>query len=159
MDMIEPTRQAHTSLLRDLLPSAHRQLELPLEGVPSLRRVQLREGIKEFATGFAPRLGSQLLMRLGVPMVAAATPLAIRMFAPEQQDDWKFNLLVGSGLGGAWGAMVGAALPFSGAGDRIPRLRAAGLGAAGGIVMAPAIAAVSKGVVDWIVGDADDAAP
>lgn len=120
--------------------------------MPSLRRVQLREGLKEFATGLAPRLGSNMLMRLGVPMVAAATPIAISMFAPDRQDDWKFNLLAGSGLGGAWGAMVGAAIPFGGAGERIPRLRAAGLGAAGGIVMAPAIAAVSKGVVDWIVG-------
>ena len=148
--MVEPTGQRQITSLRDVLPRRTAQLELPLEGLPSSRRLKFQANFKEFAFGFAPRLGSRLLMRVGVPMVATTTPIVISSFAPDHTDDWAWNLAVGSGLGGAWGAMVGGMLPFSAYGERIPRLKSAGLGAAGGIVLAPAVAAVSKYVVDWI---------
>lgn len=147
--MIEPTTPPPT-LWQRLRPPAHRQLELPLQGIPSTRLQELRVAGREFAFGFAPRLGSRMLMRFGVPMVGAMTPVAIGAFAPTLQDDWRANLAVGSGLGGAWGAAVGAALPFSEAGNRVPRLRSAGMGAAAGVVMAPAVAAVTKYAVDWV---------
>jgi hypothetical protein len=148
--MVQPTGQARESLWRQVVSVGPRQLELPYEGMPNSTRLRLQAAAKEFATGLAPRLGSQLLMRFGVPMVGAITPVAIGMFAPQYQDDWRANLIAGSGLGGAWGAMVGGILPFNGVGERIPRLRSAGVGAAAGIVMAPAIAAVSKYAVDWL---------
>lgn len=133
-----------------MLQRQPRQLTLPLEGMPSERWLRLQRAAKDFAGGFAPRFGQRALMRFGVPMVAAATPLAIGMFAPQRQDDWRANLLVGSGMGGAWGALVGGMLPFDGSGVRISRVKSAGMAAAGGIVMAPAVAAVSKYVVDWL---------
>jgi hypothetical protein len=154
--MVEPTSHARQRALDSLLRRGPRQLELPLEGIPSTRTLQTRAAVREFTTGFAPRLGSQLLMRVGVPMAGAMSPVAIGTFAPHLQDDWRANLLVGSGLGGAWGAMVGATLPFSPVGERMPRLRAAGIGAATGIVMAPAVAAVSKYVVGWITSPLRD---
>jgi hypothetical protein len=132
------------------------QPELPLEGLPSMRRARLQGQLKAFATGFGPRLGSQLLMRFGVPMVGATTPMVVGMFAPDSKHDWALNLVVGSGLGGLWGAGVGALLPFGGAGTRIPRVRAAGMGAASGIVLAPAVAAVSKYVTDWVTSPLRD---
>ncbi|MCB0879918.1 MAG: hypothetical protein KDC46_13180 [Thermoleophilia bacterium] len=147
---MEPTGRTRITSLRDVIPRRSAQLELPFEGLPSARRLRFQDNLKEFAFGFAPRLGSQLLMRIGTPMVAATTPLVIDTLAPEHSDDWTWNLAVGSGLGGAWGAMVGGLLPFSGAGERIPRIKSAGVGAASGIVLAPAVAAVSKYVVDWI---------
>lgn len=148
-DMIRPTTPSPT-LWERLRPAPYRQLELPLEGVPSARLAELRGAAAEFAFGFAPRLGAKLLMRFGVPMVGAMTPVAIGALAPHVQDDWRVNLAVGSGLGGAWGAAVGAVLPFRDSGERIPRLRSAGMGAAAGVVMAPAVAAVSKYAVDWL---------
>lgn len=153
--MIRPTPPHQTPWQR-LRPLPYRQLELPLDGVPNARLRELRGAAKEFAFGFAPRLGSKLLMRFGVPMVGAMTPVAIGALAPSLQDDWRTNLAVGSGLGGAWGAAVGAMLPFSDAGVRIPRLRSAGVGAAAGIVMAPAVAAVSKYAVDWLTSPIRD---
>ncbi len=137
------------------------QLELPLEGLPSATRQRLMRTMKDFGTGFGPRLGSHLLMRIGTPMVAAATPVAIEVLAPQYRDSIVANLLAGSAVGGVWGAGVGAMLPFDGVGSRISRVRAAGLGAAGGIVLAPAVAIASKYVVDWItapiVRDRDEA--
>lgn len=149
--MPDPVGQpGRISLWREVFPRGARQLELPLEGLPSTRRLRMQAGLREFTTGFAPRLGQKLLMRFGVPMVAATTPVAIGMMLPDKRDDVWFNLAIGSGLGGAWGAMVGGLLPYNGAGDRIGRIKSTGRGAASGIVLAPAVAVVSKYVVDWI---------
>jgi hypothetical protein len=148
--MVEPTGQARMRPWDVFKRAEYRQLELPIDGLPSERWLRFRAASKEFATGFAPKLGSKLLMRFGVPMVGATTPIVISVVAPQYQDDWRANLVAGSGLGGAWGAMVGALLPFNSAGTRVSRLRSIGGGAAGGIVMAPAIAAVSKYAVDWL---------
>jgi hypothetical protein len=126
------------------------QLELPLEGVRSARTSRWISNTRTFATSFGPQLGANLLMRVGVPMVAATTPAVIDLVAPEHSDELPANLLVGSALGGAWGAMVGAAIPLDGNGVRISRFQSAGRAAAGGVLLAPAVAMVSKLVVDRI---------
>jgi hypothetical protein len=160
--MVDRTTHDGRAAWRELLGREPRQLELPLDGVRSARSTAVRRSIRELVTGFAPRLGANLLMRIGVPMVAATTPVAIGMLAPHRRDDLWANLAVGSGLGGAWGAMVGAALPFTGEGLRISRLRASASGAAMGMAMAPAVTVVSKYVADWITSPLrvdDDEAP
>lgn len=148
-------------LFRRLFARGDIQLELPLEGLPSAGRQRFINAMKDFGTGFGPRLGWSLLMRVGTPMVAATTPVAIELLAPQYRDSIVANLVAGSALGGVWGAGVGAALPYNGAGTRISRVRSAGMGAAGGIVLAPAVAIASKYVVDWItdpiVRDRDEA--
>lgn len=146
-------------LLTRIIAREGEQLRLPLD-VPGERRHQLIRHARDFATGFAPRLGSKLLMRVGVPMVAATTPAVIRMIDRGWEDDMVPNLLVGAGLGGGWGAMVGALIPRNAAGVPISRLRSVGSGAAGGVLLAPAVAMVSKFVADWATSplrDADDA--
>lgn len=148
--MVDATGRQTITNWRQVLPRHTGQLELPLDGLASARRLRFQANLKEFAFGFAPRLGSKLLMRVGVPMVAATTPVAIGMFAPDKQDEFWWNLGVGTGLGGAWGAAVGGLLPFSGGGERISRFKSMGRGAASGMLMAPAVAIVSKYVVDWI---------
>ncbi|MCW2922516.1 MAG: hypothetical protein JWL76_2390 [Thermoleophilia bacterium] len=150
--MVDATRQPGQSddLFKRLFTRKEVQLELPLEGLPSARKQRLINAMKDFGTGFGPRLGAKLLMRIGTPMVAATTPVAIELLAPQYRDDVVANLLAGSALGGVWGAGVGAMLPFGGDGARISRVKSAGMGAAGGIVLAPAVAIASKYVVDWI---------
>lgn len=161
--MVDATRQPGTTsdLWARLFARPNVQLELPLEGLPSAGRQRFVKAMKDFGTGFGPRVGSHLLMRIGTPMVAATTPAVIEVLAPQHRDNIVANLVTGSALGGVWGAGVGAMLPFDGTGSRIPRVRSAGLGAAGGIVLAPAVAIASKYVVDWItapiVRDRDDA--
>ncbi len=161
--MVDATRQPGTSddLFKRLFARRAVQLELPLEGLPSARRQRMVHALKDFGTGLGPRLGSNLLMRVGTPMVAATTPVALELFAPEYRDSIVANLVAGSALGGVWGAGVGAMLPFDGSGARIGSVRSAGMGAAGGIVLAPAVAIASKYVVDWItapiVRDRDEA--
>lgn len=124
-----------------------RQLELPFEVDTTRSNVVLRKA-REFGTSFAPKLGSSLLMRVGVPMVGATTPLALQLINPDWTDDMAPNLLTGSMLGGLWGAAVGATIPRTSDGIRISRLRAAGGGAASGILLAPAVAAVAKFVTE-----------
>lgn len=136
-------------LLARLLRGGEEQLRLPMD-VPGERRYRLIKAAKDFGTSFAPRLGSKLLFKIGTPMVAATTPAVIRMLDQGWEDEIVPNLLVGSALGGAWGAAVGALLPFNGDGVRISRLKSIGGAAAGGIVMAPAIALASKYVADWL---------
>ncbi len=150
--MVDATRQPSQSddLFRRLFARGEVQLELPIEGLPSARKQRVFKAMKDFGTGFGPRLGSHLLMRIGTPMVAATTPVAIELLAPQYRDSIAANLLAGSAVGGVWGAGVGAMLPFDGAGVRISRVRSTGMGAAGGIVLAPAVAIASKYVVDWI---------
>lgn len=128
-----------------------KQLALPLE-VPGERRYQLVRNAREFATGFAPKLGSKLLMKVGVPVVAATTPAVIRMLEQGWEDEIVPNLLVGSALGGAWGAAVGALIPRTSDGVRISRVRSMGKSAAGGVVLAPAVALASKYVADFLTG-------
>lgn len=148
--MVEPTRNPMSRLLDEILQRGTRQLELPLEGIESARSVRIKAALKSTATSFMPQLGANILMRMGIPMVAATTPIAISIFAPQHRDGLVTNLAAGSALGGAWGAIVGAALPYGGAGERISRSTAIGRGAATGVVLAPAIAVVSKYVVDWV---------
>ena len=150
--MVDATRQPGTTgdLWTRLFARKEVQLELPLEGLPSAGRQRFVKAMKDFGTGFGPRLGSHLLMRIGTPMVAAATPVTLEVLAPQYRDSVVANLAAGSAVGGLWGAGVGAMLPFDGTGTRISRVRAAGMGAAGGIVLAPAVAIASKYVVDWI---------
>ena len=124
-----------------------RQLTLQFEVDTTRSNAVLRKA-REFGTSFAPKLGSSLLMRVGVPMVGATTPLAIQLLNPEWTDDMAPNLLTGSALGGLWGAAVGATIPRTSDGIRISRLRAAGGGAASGILLAPAVAAVAKFVTE-----------
>jgi hypothetical protein len=135
-----------TRLLRDTGPE---QLRLPME-VPGEAKTKFFRAAKDFATGFTPKLGSKLLMKFGIPMVAATTPVVIRLINPDWEDEVMPNLLIGSALGGAWGAAVGAMLPFTEAGVKVSRLRSAGTGAAGGILLAPAVALASKYVADWL---------
>ena len=52
-------------------------------------------------------------------------------------------------MGGAWGAVVGAMIPVNYAGIRVPRAQAIGAGLASGLVLAPAVAGVSRLVVNW----------
>lgn len=161
--MVDATRQPASTgdLFKRLLVRKEVQLELPLDGMPSARKQRFITAMKDFGTGLGPRLGAKLLMRIGTPMVAATTPVAIELLAPQHRDNLVANLLAGSALGGVWGAGVGAALPFGGDGVRISRVKSAGMGAAGGIVLAPAVAIASKYVVDWItapiVRDRDEA--
>lgn len=146
--MVEGPRTSTPSRIGRLFDREAKQLRLPLE-IPGERQARVARAARDFATGFAPRLGSKLLMRVGVPMVAATTPAVIRMLDRGWEDQMVPNLLVGSGLGGAWGALVGAAIPRTSAGVRVSRIRAAGSGAAGGVLLAPAVAMVSKLVADW----------
>lgn len=136
------------SVLTRLFRGGEEQLRLPME-IPGERKARFVRVAKEFGTSFAPKLGSKLLMKVGVPMVAATTPAVIRVLDQGWEDEIVANLLVGSALGGAWGAAVGALLPFDD-GVRIPRLRSIGGGAAGGVLMAPAVALASKYVADWL---------
>lgn len=110
---------------------------------------------RDFVTGFTPKLGASFLMRIGVPTVAATTPAVISVVAPGRQGDFSSNLIAGSILGGVWGAAVGAAFPFGRGGMRVPRVAAAGSGAASGVLLAPAVAAVSS----WVAERAIDLAP
>ena len=135
-------------MLTRLFKGGNEQLRLPME-VPGERKYKLIRAAKDFGTSFAPRLGSKLLFKIGTPMVAATTPAVIRLLDQGWEDELVPNLLVGSALGGAWGAAVGALLPFDD-GVRISRLKSVGGGAAGGIVMAPAVALASKYVADWL---------
>lgn len=150
--LVNATRQPGTSndLFTRLFAQKPVQLELPIDGLPSMRRHRIVHALKDFGTGLGPRLGANLLMRVGTPMVAATTPAVIEVLAPQYRDNIVANLVAGSALGGVWGAGVGAVLPFDGAGTRISRVRSTGMGAAGGIVLAPAVAIASKYVVDWI---------
>lgn len=125
------------------------QLTLPLD-VPGMRQAQLLHHARDFATGFGPRLGSKFLMRIGTPAVAATTPAVIRLIDKGWEDEWAANMLVGSALGGGWGAAVGALIPRNGDGVRVSRIRSAGTGAAGGVLLAPAVALASKWVADLI---------
>lgn len=147
--MVTGPPPSQPSVLTRLLKGGNEQLRLPME-VPGERRYQLIKAAKDFGTSFGPRLGSRLLFKIGTPMVAATTPAVIRMLDRGWEDDIVPNLLVGSALGGAWGAAVGALLPFNGDGVRISRLKSIGGAAAGGIVMAPAVALASKYVADWL---------
>ena len=151
--LVDGPRQAtaaHSLWDRVLGRPQHLQLELPLEGVPSEARAKFLSGVKDFSRGFGPKVGHLLLMRIGTPMVAATTPLAVELVAPHYRDGIVPNLIAGSALGGVWGAAVGAVLPFDGQGNRISRVKSAGMAAAGGVLLAPAVAIASKYVVDWI---------
>jgi hypothetical protein len=154
--MVSGLPPAAPSVLTRLFRGGPEQLRLPME-VPGEARMKFFRAAKDFATGFAPKLGSKLLMRFGIPMVAATTPVAIRLLNPEWEDEIVPNLLVGSALGGAWGAAVGAMLPFTEAGVKVSRLRSAGTGAAGGILLAPAVALASKYVADWLTSPLEKA--
>jgi hypothetical protein len=160
--LVDATRQpgASSDLFTRLFRRTEVQLELPLD-FPSARRARFVNALKDFGTGFGPRLGAKLLMRIGTPMVAATTPVAIELLAPQYRDNVAANLVAGSALGGVWGAGVGAMLPFGGDGVRISRVKSAGMGAASGMLLAPAVAIASKYVVDWItapiVRDRDEA--
>jgi hypothetical protein len=144
------------SVLTRLFRGGEEQLRLPMD-VPGETRIKFFRAAKDFATGFGPKLGSKLLMKFGVPMGAATTPVAIRLIHPDWEDQVVPNLLVGSALGGAWGAAVGAMLPFTEAGVKVSRLRSAGTGAAGGILLAPAVALASKYVADWLTSPLEKA--
>ena len=134
-----------------------KQLMLPLD-IPNERKHRLIKGAKDFATGFAPKLGASLLMKVGVPMVAATTPAVIRLVGKDHwEDEIVPNLLVGSALGGAWGAAVGALIPRTSEGVRISRVRSIGTGAAGGILLAPAVALASKYVADFLTAPLEKA--
>lgn len=154
--MIEVPRATNASMLARIFRSTPEQLRLPLE-VPGATRHRLMQHARDFATGFAPKLGATMLMRVGVPMVAATTPVVIRMLDPEREDGVVANLLVGSALGGAWGAAVGALIPRTADGIRVSRIRSAGSGAAAGVVLAPAVALASKYVADWLTAPLEGA--
>lgn len=125
------------------------QLRLPFE-VPAERGAVARAKAGEWLKTFAPKAGSTLLMRVGVPMVAATTPAVLDAIDGDGEHSILQNLVVGSGLGGAWGAMVGAAIPTVSPEQSMRRLRSSAKGAGAGIVLAPAVAIVSKYVVDWM---------
>lgn len=136
-------------------PPRSEQLMLPFDVDGDQTHKVLRH-TRDFARGFGPRLGAQLLMRVGVPMVAATTPAVIRTLDDDLADNMVPNLLVGSALGGAWGAAVGTLIPLNSAGVRVSRIRSAGSGAAGGILLAPAVAMASKLALDWVASPIRD---
>lgn len=126
------------------------QMELPLD-LPSARRTELMLKAKEFARAMPAKLGAGLLFKVGVPMVAATTPAVLRMVSHDDDPGIIPSLVVGSALGGTWGALVGGLIPQRSIdGVRATRLRSAGVGASKGIVMAPAVAIVSNLVADWL---------
>ncbi|MCW2922929.1 MAG: hypothetical protein JWM98_333 [Thermoleophilia bacterium] len=125
------------------------QLHLPFD-VPGAGTAKLRERASVFLHDFAPKAGSNVLMRVGVPMVAATTPVVLDLIDTDGDHSILQNLAVGAGLGGAWGAMVGATFVTAPAEQSMRRLRSSAKGAAAGIVLAPAVAIVSKYVVDWV---------
>ncbi len=112
----------------------------------------------EFFRAFGPRAASTLLMHVGTPVIAVTTPALLERFGGDFKNNLPANLVAGSALGGAWGAIVGAAIPLDYAGVRIPRVRAMGLGAASGVVLAPAVSVASRMVVNWFASPLGEAA-
>jgi hypothetical protein len=131
-------------------PVPGEQMQLPMD-VPGEHTIALRRAAGQLAATIPSRLGSGMLFRVGVPVVAATTPAVISVFDRSGQDNLLENLAVGTGLGGAWGAMVGAAIPGRTLeGVHVPRLRGAATGMARGMLLAPAVSLVSKYVADVI---------
>ncbi|MCW2928222.1 MAG: hypothetical protein JWM86_2190 [Thermoleophilia bacterium] len=150
--MVEgPNNHGVRALVERLRGTPHDvQLELPL-GLPSARRVEFIQKAKEFAHAMPAKLGAGLLFKVGVPMVAATTPAVLSLVSHDEDPGIVPSLLVGSALGGTWGALVGGLIPARSVdGIRASRLRSAGMGASKGIVMAPAVAIVSNLVADWL---------
>lgn len=120
------------------------QLKLDFE-VPGAARAKVLSKAGEFLHSMAPKLASGALMKIGVPVVAATAPFVL------DQIDWGNNgthgnvvsAITGAGLGGAWGAAVGAAIPTLPADTHLRRIKSSGKGAAIGMLMAPAVAVAS----------------
>ena len=113
---------------------------------------------KEFAKAMGVRALWTLFMQVGTPVVAVTAPFLIERIDGNARNNLTANLVVGSALGGAWGALVGATIPVNHAGVRIPRIKAMGLGAGAGLVLAPAVAGMSRLVVTWFVKPGEEAA-
>jgi hypothetical protein len=111
----------------------------------------LARAARQFIATVPARVGSGLLFQVGVPVVTATTPAVISIFDRNGHDSLLENLVIGTGIGGAWGAMVGAAIPGKTMeGVHIPRIRGAGAGMARGMLIAPAVSIVAKYVADII---------
>jgi hypothetical protein len=124
-------------------PGTEEQLRLPMH-VDGEHTLLLRKATKQFGTQIAARLSTSMLMRAGSPLVAGSAPAVLMLLDPDGEHSFLTNLAVGCGLGGAWGAFVGAAIPQkSMEGVRIPRLQSGVVGLAKGLMLAPAMAAMA----------------
>jgi hypothetical protein len=137
-------------------PVPGEQLRLPMD-VPGEHTASLRKVTKQFAATLPTRIGSNVLFKVGVPLIAATTPAVISVFDHDGEHGWFANLAVGTGLGGAWGAMVGATIPQKTMeGVRIPRINASANGMAKGLLMAPMYSVFAKLVVDVVTRPIDE---